>query len=153
MHATYGTVKYGDRGFSSFSLFLFLDIIPFLERIKACNLLRMVLKIRSNGYPLSIRILMMRSKLFSWNDGCDNRSTLSIRLIIVPLLCVKGWCEKKFKNLPEKVGFRNQSKMRVLSRLIIVRSRKFNLSPPRSISIVNLSLRWNELNLASKSLR
>jgi len=39
---------------------------------------------------------------------------------------MKGWCEKKFKNLPEKVGFWNQSNTRVLPCLIMVRSKKFD---------------------------
>jgi len=55
IHETYGIVKYGNHGFSSFSL----DAVPLLEWMKACNLLRMILKIRSNGYPLSKRILIM----------------------------------------------------------------------------------------------
>jgi len=45
-----------------------------------CNLLLMEVKIRSNGYPLSMRILIMRSKFFLWNLGWDNWITLSTKL-------------------------------------------------------------------------
>jgi len=85
---TYGIVKYEWDGFS----FCSLDFSELMWDL-VCNLLLMEEEIKSSDYlkELSKRTLIMESKLLLWNSGLNNRITLSIKLYIVPLLCMKEW--------------------------------------------------------------
>jgi len=102
-----------------------------------CSLLRIDEKIKCKGYPLSKRILIIWSKLLLWNLGWDKRKTLSIVDCTLCLLC--AW-RNGVNESWEICLNRNQSKIRVLFCLIMVRSKKFNLSPSRSISQDNVWL-------------
>ena len=64
----------------------------------------------------------------------DNKKVLSTSEKIVPFFVPWG-LELKFKDLPEKVGLRYQSKIKLFPLIDIVTSKKLILSPP--ISVVN----------------
>jgi len=99
-------------------------------------------KIRSSGYPLSKRTLIIKSKLLLWRqqDYSVDQTIYNACLMCVRMMRMTIYIPK---NIPKKVGLRNQLKIRPLSFLIIVRSKKFNLSPRPPISIVKFNLGTN----------
>jgi len=79
------------------------------------------------------------TRLLCWNRRCDNRNSLSTKLIIMILLWQRGWLEWKFRNLPENVVLWYVSKIILLLSIIKVVSKKFNLlSWPTSMINCNL---------------
>ena len=79
-------------------------------------------------------MLIINVKFRVWNLKSDSKKALSTSERIVPLFCAMGWLELKFRNLPEKVGLRYQSKPNPFSLIDIVTSRKL-------ISSLNLESR------------
>jgi len=70
-----------------------------------------VLNINCRGYPLRRRVLIKDSMLVWWNLGWDRNIILLNNPITTPFLCMVGWFEKKFRYLPELVGFVYKSKI------------------------------------------